>query len=286
MKVSIIGAGVIGKATGAGLSQVGHEVIFYDTEKDKSRELKEQGYSVAENLEAVNGCDVHFICVPTPVPNGKMDLTYVETAVQELAVVISPQDKYQVIAIRSTILPLTVQNRLVPLLKRHCRLKLGKQYGVCHNPEFLRAEHALEDFLDPPIIVIGTDDARSSGIMKELYAPIKAPLLVTTPGNAEAIKLFSNVYNASKASFFNEMYLVAESLGLDHKVISQGMTRSSLGVSTPEYYTKGGYPFDGGCIPKDLAACITFLKEQGLDPGLFEEVSRINEEMKNLKKGK
>jgi UDPglucose 6-dehydrogenase len=284
LKVSIIGAGAVGKATGIGLSQVGHYVIFYDIAESRRKELQAEGYSIAENLDAVNGCDVHIICVPTPVPNGVMDFSIVESAVIGLARVMTGQDKYQVIAIRSTILPLTVKERIIPLLGHHCSLKLGEQYGICHNPEFLREAYALEDFLDPPIIVIGADDERSAGIMKQLYAPFKAPLLITTTGNAEAIKFFSNVYNVTKVSFFNEMYLIAKRLGLDHEVISQALTKSSLGVRIPEYYTKGGYPFAGHCLPKDLAAFITFLKELGFDPVFYKEVVKINEEMKRLGK--
>jgi len=286
LKVSIIGVGAVGKATGVGLSQVGHEVIFYDIAKDRRRELEAQGYSIAENLDAVNGADVHFICVPTPTPDGRMDFAIVESAVTELVKSMTEQNQYQVIAIRSTILPLTTREKIIPLLKRHCPLKTGEQYGVCHNPEFLREAHALADFMKPPVIVIGTDDKRSASVMEHLYDPFKAPLLVTTPENAEAIKFFSNVYNASKVSFFNEMYLIAEKLGLNHEVISQTLTKSSLGVRIPEYYARGGYPFGGKCLPKDLTAFIAFLKEQGLNPTLFEEVSRINEKMKRLDKGK
>jgi UDPglucose 6-dehydrogenase len=284
LKVSVIGAGVIGTATGVGLSRVGHDVIFYDIAGKRRRELKAEGYSVAERLDAVIGCDVHFICVPTPVPGGVMDFSYVESAVSALAKVLTPHDRYQVVVIRSTVLPLTIRNRIIPLFARDCRLTLGKHYSICHNPEFLREACALEDFLNPPVIVIGTDDEQSAGIMKQVYAPFKVPLVSTTPENAEAIKIFTNVYNATKVSFFNDMYLIAQKLGLDHKVISQTLTKSSLGVRIPEYYTKGGYPFGGVCLPKDLAALITFLKEQRLDPGFFEEVSRINEEMKKLEK--
>ena len=284
MKVSLIGSGTIGQATGMGLSKVGHDVIFYDIDEKVLKTLKDRKYRVAERLEGVNGCDVHFVCVPTPVSRGIMDFSFVESAVSALAKVMTEHDGYQMVVIRSTMLPFTIRNRIVPLLEHGCHLTLGKQYGVCHNPEFLRGAHALEDFLNPPIIVIGTYDEQSARLIKQIYAPFKVPMLATTLENAEAIKIFSNVYNSSKVSFFNDMYLIAEKLGLDHKVISEALTKASFGVRIPEYYTKGGYPFDGPCLPKDLAAFITFLKQQGLDPGFYEEVSKINEEMKSQKK--
>jgi nucleotide sugar dehydrogenase len=211
-----------------------------------------------------------------------MDFSIVESAITDLAKTMTQHDEYQVVAIRSTMVPFTTRNKMIPLLERYCHLKLGEHYGVCHNPEFLREAHALDDFLDPPINIIGTNDEQSAGIMRKLYAPFHAPLLVTTVENAEAVKIFSNVYNAGKVSFFNEMYLIANKLGLDHNVISQALTKSALGVRIPEYYTQGGRPFGGKCLPKDLAAFITFLKEHNLSPGLFKEVNKINEVMKKL----
>ncbi len=282
MKVSVIGAGAVGKATGAGLSRIGHEVIFYDIDRNRLRELKAEGLNVTESLNEASVCDVHMISVPTPVPGGTMDFTIVESALTALAKAMTQHNEYQVVAIRSTVVPFTTRNRLIPLLERYCPLTLGKHYGVCHNPEFLREVHALDDFLDPPINVIGTNDEQSASIMRQLYATFDAPLLVTNLENAEAIKIFSNVYNAGKVSFFNEMYIIAERLGLDHNVISQALTKSSLGVRVPEYYTRGGSPFGGKCLPKDLAAFITFLRERKLSTGLFDEVARINEVMKRL----
>lgn len=283
MKISIIGAGTVGKATGVGLHKFGHEVIFYDIAQDKLKALEEEGYRITESLDAIRECHIHMICVPTPVFNNKLDFKPFESVVKELAKIMNEKDRYQVVVIRSTILPLTTRKAIIPLLKRYCPLKLGEQYGVCHNPEFLREAHALEDFLNPPIIVIGTDDEEIANIMRQLYMPFKASLLVTTLENAEAIKFFSNIYNTTKISFFNQMYIIAERLGLDHEVISQALIKSSLGVHIPEYYTKGGYPFGGKCLPKDLTAFITFLEEQGFNPKLFQEVAEINEEMKRLK---
>jgi UDPglucose 6-dehydrogenase len=280
LKISIIGAGSVGKATGVGLSQIGHEVIFHDISNKKLRELNAEGFNTTENLHEIQDSDVHMICVPTPVSDNCMDLSIIETILKELGKLIVASNKYQVVVIRSTILPLTFQNRLIPLLRYHCQLEYGKNYGACYNPELLREAYALDDFLKPPIIIIGTKDKKSAEIMKQLYAPIKAPVLVTTPENAEAIKLFSNIFNATKISFFNELFTICKKLGLNHQVISKALTLSSLGVRIPEYYTEGGYPFGGKCLPKDLIATITLLKENNLSPALFQAVYEINEAMK------
>jgi len=280
MKVSILGSSTVGKATGIGLNKHGNEVIFYDTNPTVLETLENEGYRVASSgLEAIQSCDIHMICVPTPLEGNSFDLSFLEAAVKQVGEGMANKNTYQVVVIRSTVLPFTTRTKVVPLLEYHCTFKMGKEYGVCYNPEFLRAAHALEDFLTPPIIVIGEVDKQSGDIVAELYASFPAPQLKTSPENAEAIKCFSNVYDAMKVSFFNELYLVAQECGLDHEVISQAMLKSCEGIRIPEYYTKGGFPFGGACLPKDLAASISFVKEHGLEPHLFEAVAEINKEM-------
>ncbi|MBL7119370.1 MAG: nucleotide sugar dehydrogenase [Dehalococcoidia bacterium] len=280
MKVSIVGAGTVGQATGIGLHKYAHEVIFYDIDQQKLETLAKQGYRVTKNLGDIRCYDIHMICVPTPIVNNKPDLTPLESAVKGVAKTLDRQDGYQVVVIRSTILPFTIKKRIIPLLQRYCPLRLGEQYGICHNPEFLREAHALDDFLNPPITVIGETDERSGDMLARLYAPFQSPQVRTTPENAEAIKCFSNAYNATKISFFNKLYLIAERCGLDHEVISQALPKSTTAIRLVEYGIKGGYPFGGECLPKDLAALITFLNEQGLSSHLFQVVAEINEEIR------
>ncbi len=280
MKVSVIGAGTTGRTTGIGLHQYGYQVIFYDINPEVLKMLTKEGYRVGEAHEAIRESDIHMVCVPTPLKGDTLDLAFLESSVKKLANVLVKKDGYQVIVIRSTVLPFTTRTKVMTLLERYCPLKMGEEYGVCHNPEFLRSAQALEDFLNPPVIVIGEADKRSGDMLAELYAPFPAPLVRTSLENAEAIKCFSNVYNAMKVSFFNQLYLITQKCGLDHEAISQTMLKSSLGIRIPEYYTKGGYPFDGGCLTKDLAASLSFVKEQGISPHLLEAVTEINEEMK------
>lgn len=117
--------------------------------------------------------------------------------------------------------------------------------------------------------------------LAELYKPFESPHVRTTLENAEAIKCFSNAYNSMKISFFNMLFLVAQRSNLNHEVIEQTLVKASLGIRLPSYYTSGGRPFSGGCLPKDLAALVAFVKEQRVDPKLLEAVADINETMKN-----
>lgn len=282
MLVSIIGAGTVGQATGIGLQKYGHDVIFHDTGSSVLDRLAEEGYKVAKGVEGVRESHIHIVCVPTPLKGNDFNLGFLESAVKQVANGMARKNTYQLIVVRSTVLPFTVRGKVMPLLERYYPLKLGAEYGVCYNPEFLRAAHALEDFLNPPIIVIGEADKRSGDMLAELYAPFPAPCFRTSLENAEAVKCFSNVYNAMKVSFFNEVYLIAQKCGLDHEAISQAMLKSSLGIRIPEYYTKGGFPFGGGCLPKDLAASTSFVNGLGLNTHFFDAVAEINEEMKKL----
>ena len=284
MKVSIIGVGTIGRATGIGLQQSGHQVIFYDIDSGTLEGLSREGYKVAELTDAVKESDIHMICVPSPLKGNSYDLSFLKSAVKQVGERMVRKGSYQVVVVRSTVQPHTTSKKVIPLLERHCLLRSGEEYGVGHNPEFLRAACALEDFLDAPIVVIGEANKRSGDVLSGLYAPFSAPQFRTSLENAEAIKCLSNVYNAMKVSFFNEVYLIAQKCGLDHEAISQAMLKASLGIRIPEYYTKGGYPFDGDCLPKDLAASISFAKELGLVPHLFEAVAKVNEEIMPLKK--
>lgn len=280
MKISIIGSGITGKTTGIGLNRHGNEVIFYDTNPEVLEVLENEGHRVAGSiLEALQNCDIHMICVPTPLEGNSFDLSFLESAVKQVGEGIAKKNNYQAVVIRSTVVPFTTRTIVVPLLEYYCNLKMGEEYGVCYNPEFLRMAHALEDFLNPLVIVIGETDKQSGDMIAKLYASFPAPQFRTLLENAEAIKCFSNVYNAMKVSFFNELYLLAQKCGLDHEEISQAMLNSCLGIRIPEYYTKGGFPFGGSCLSKDLAASISFVKDLGLKPYLFKAVAEINKEM-------
>lgn len=280
MKVAIVGAGIVGQATGIGLHKYGHDIVFYDTDRHVLDKLDQQAYKITKNLIDISGSDVYMICVNTPILHNRYDLRYLELAINELAILLGRQKKYQLIVIRCTVSPLTIKETIIPLLQLNCPLKLGEDYGLCYNPEFLRQDYSLEDFLNAPIVVIGELDRRSGERLSELYRPFKIQELRTTIENAEAIKCFSNAYNSMKVSFFNLLFLVAERKGLSHEDIEQGLIKASLGIRLPSYYTSGGRPYGGSCLPKDLRALITFVEEQGIDPELLEAVEKINEVMK------
>jgi UDPglucose 6-dehydrogenase len=277
MKISIIGSGVVGKATGIGLHKHGNEVLFNDIIKEKLIMLRKQGYEVAENIsEAVNNSTISLVCVQTPKVNGQMNLSFVKKATIHLAKALRRKKEYHVVVIRSTVLPFTTRTMIIPLLEQHSKLRTGEDFGVCMNPEFLRQESALSDFLKPSRIVIGELDKQSGDILEMLYAPFKAPIFRTDLDTAEIIKYVVNTFLTTKISFFNEMYMICRKLGFDPYFISEV---AALDPRVGNYGIYGGRPFEGSCLPKDLEAFINFVKDKEHNPKLLDAVLYINKKM-------
>jgi len=279
LRVAIIGSGVVGRATGIGLQVHGNEVVFYDVDQEKCDYLREKGFSIAKSIdEAVSHSDASFICVQTPYNDGGVDLTYLMNAVVDVARALR-EGCYHVVAVRSTVPPYTTRKVVVPLLYEHSGLKVGVDFGVCFNPEFLRETSALQDFLHPSRVVIGEVDRRAGDVLEELYRPFGAPIIRTSPEVAEMIKYVTNAFLATKISFFNEVYLLCVELGLDPDFVAE---TAALDPRIGTYGIYGGKPFSGRCLPKDLKAFIRFFKERNVEPTLLSAVLAVNEKMEKM----
>lgn len=279
-KISIIGSGVVGKATGVGFLRHGNDVVFHDIAKGKLLKLRKQGYKVAEDyFEAVVDSSVSFVCVQTPALDGQMEFRYVKKAIIGVAKALRKKGEYHVMAIRSTVLPSTTRIKVIRLLKKYSQLEPGKDYGVCVNPEFMRKATALDDFLNPWRILIGEFDKRSGDILETLYLPFKAPIIRTDIDTAEMIKYTANTFLATKISFFNEMHTICIELGLSPHFISE---IAALDPRIGNYGVHGGRPFEGSCLPKDLESFINFVKNKELNPKLLEAVLYINKKMARM----
>lgn len=277
MKIAIIGSGVVGQATGMGLAFNGNKVIFYDIDRKKVFNLKSNGYDSTDNIfRAVSGSDVLFVCVPTPTVEGRIDLRYINECTESIAKVLTKTKKYTVIVFRSTIPPQTTRTKLIPCLEDFSGLKAGKDFGVCMNPEFLREQTPLKDFLNPSRIVVGMYDDESGNLLRKIYSPFPCPQFFTDLDTAEMIKYTANLFLAAKISFFNEVFLICKKLGLDSTAISNTV---ALDPRIGSYGVVGGKPFGGMCLPKDLAAFIDFTKSKGLNPTLLKAVDEVNKEI-------
>jgi UDPglucose 6-dehydrogenase len=279
-KISVVGSGVVGTATGQGFHKLGHKVIFYDISKDRLKALKNDGYNVANNLsEALSQTDISFVCVNTPTHNSEQDLSQIFSVLQQITEYLNTAQKQHLFVFRSTILPGTMRNVIVNYLEKNCKTKRGIDYDVVYNPEFLRQNSSLDDFFKPDRVIIGEDHAQLSKILVEIYERLTKNIIVTSFEAAELIKYASNCFLSLKISFFNEIGLICQHLGIDHKVVSLGV---SLDKRIGKYGTEFGRPFDGMCLPKDTQALASFIKQNRIEPDLLEIALNINKKIEDL----
>ncbi|MBI2832137.1 MAG: hypothetical protein HYX79_07770 [Chloroflexi bacterium] len=297
-KILIVGSGIVGEATGTTLLQHGFDVTFSDASPDVVKRLGAKGYNAFEagKLEKPE-VDVYMVSVPTyPI-----DLCKDEAAAEKLEKSMSPlewceigidftksasitigkwlakADRYQVVVIRSAVLPGTTEDLVIPLLQEHSGKKAGRDFGVCVNPEYLREKESFEDLANPWVTVIGEMDKRSGDKLEDLYRWATCPMYRgLSLKEAEMQKFIHNLFNAAKISFFNEMRLVSERIGVNASKIIPIVVKSAEGIWNPEYGTKDYGPFGGKCLPKDTLAFLSWAKRGGMETRVLEAVVEVN----------
>ncbi len=284
MRLSIFGMGYVGNVSAACFAADGHTVVGVDPNAVKV-DLINQGASpivepglaelVADGVSsgrlrgttdaaaAIAETDLSLVCVGTPSQvNGNLDLTYLERVCQDIGACLKQKDAFHVVVIRSTMLPGTIRDTVIPTLEAASGKVAGKDFGVCNNPEFLREGSAVRDFREPPKTVIGESDSRSGDLLASLYAALDAPLIRTEIEVAEMVKYADNAWHAVKVTFGNEIGGICKGLGIDsHKVMDIFCQDTKLNIS--KNYLRPGFAFGGSCLPKDLRA-ITY-KARELD---------------------
>jgi len=277
--ILIIGSGVVGQATGKGFHAKGHRVVFYDVNPDVLSRLGEEGYETCKDYD-LREFDVSMLCVCTPTRNDKIVLDYLHSALRKLGAKLADINRYHLVVVRCTSLPGTTEEKVIPMLEYYSGKKAGVDFGVCMNPEFLRAVNSEQDFAHPWLTVIGAYDQRSGKELEELYQPFRAEIIVTELKVAEMMKYVHNLFNATKISFFNEMYVVCQKLGIDSQAVNSLVAKSAEGIWNPKYGTVGGRPYGGTCLPKDTRAFRSFATELNLNPMLLlDAVIKVNEKM-------
>ena len=288
MRVSVFGLGYVGTVSVGCLAAGGHVVVGVDTNRTKVDflargespiiepkigDLIERGLAeekivaTTDAAMAVDRTDLAFICVGTPSQrNGNLDLTYVRNVCEDLGRALARKTGRFTVAFRSTVLPGTTSNILIPILEEVSGLKAGKDFGVCFHPEFLREGSAVDDFFAPPKTVVGTGggDRASQDLLRGLYETFEAPFTTTSIEVAEMVKYIDNYWHALKVGFGNEVGRVCKSLAIDsHTVMDIFFQDTKLNISPR--YLKPGFAFGGSCLPKDLRALAYKTKELDLD---------------------
>ena len=289
MDIAIIGSGYVGLVTGACFADVGHNVICVDNDEEKIKTLQagrlpiyEPGLEeiVHRNVsahrlhfsssirEGVDKSHIIFIAVPTPPqPNGDVDLSFIEKVSREIADVLTD---YRVIVDKSTV-PVKTGERVAETIKRYNRH--GAKFDVVSNPEFLREGCAIHDLMHPDRVVIGAQSQHAVDLMKKVYEPFMAPVLVTGINSAELIKHAANSFLALKISYINAISAICDASGADVDKVADGI---GMDRRIGRQFLDAGIGYGGSCFPKDVAAFIHISEQLGVPFTLLKEVQRIN----------
>jgi UDPglucose 6-dehydrogenase len=295
MNISIIGTGYVGLVTGACFAQLGHQVTCVDIDEQKVRQIN-QGKSpiYEEGLEtilskyknnitatteyepAILNTEMTFICVGTPSKkDGTNDLTFVKEVTTQIGTLLKKKTSFHVVVVKSTVLPGTTHEIVLPLLEKHSGKTAGKDFGVAMNPEFLKEGVAVKDFLEPDRIVIGSYDEKTKTTMRHLYKSFTCPFVETTLSAAEMIKYASNAFLATKISFINEIGNLCKHLGIDTYDVAEGM---GLDKRIGRPFLDSGIGWGGSCFPKDIDALIPWAHEQHEQVRIIESTKKVNED--------
>jgi GDP-mannose 6-dehydrogenase len=298
MKVSVFGMGYVGVVSAACLARDGHTVIGVDPNETKV-DLINAGHTPIIEAEveelvgeavrlgrltasrdpagAVATTDLSLVCVGTPSQsNGNLDLRFVRGVCAEIGEAIGNKDDYHVVVIRSTMLPGSMLDIVLPTLERASGKTAARDFGVAINPEFLREGIAVFDYRHPPRTVVGHTDERTGEIVARLYSHLPGPIVMTDLRTAEMVKYVDNVWHALKVGFANEVGNFAKSLAIDgHRVMDIFCQDTKLNLSP--YYLKPGFAFGGSCLPKDLRAFTYKARTMDLHLPILEAILPSNE---------
>lgn len=278
-RIFIVGSGVVGTATGKGLLRAEHEVTFVDVSRQRLDHLRSQGLDAHDSLDLKGAPEAFiFLTLPTPSTGHGYDLTAFEDGTASVGRALATATAPHVVVVRSTVPPGTAEGLVQPLLEKYSGRTLGEDFSLASNPEFLRAASAVEDFRHPWMTVIASRSARTRERLAALLAPFGGETrFFTDPAEAEFVKCAHNIYNATKISFWNEMWLVSQTLGLDLDPIAQTVARSAEASYNPYYGIRGGSPYGGVCLPKDTRGFLGHADAIGVDMPLLTAVVKVNE---------
>lgn len=298
MTISVFGLGYVGCVAAASMARDGYTVIGVDVNPEKVAVMAsgrspviERGLDrlVGEGVRAgrlratvdaqaaVAQSSVSVICVGTPSNgNGSLNLHYIGNVCRDIGAALSVKPDYHVVVVRSTVLPGTVAERLIPLLEQHSGRHAGTGFGVSMNPEFLREGSALDDYSHPSLIVVGELDRPSGDAVQRLYEGYEAPVVRTTIRAAEMVKYANNAFHALKVAFANEIGTLCEAHAIDGEQVMDLVCQDRRLNISPAYL-KPGFAFGGSCLPKDLRALLYRAKERDLECPLLRGVIDSNQ---------
>jgi GDP-mannose 6-dehydrogenase len=299
MRLAVFGLGYVGSVTAACLAEDGHQVVGVDTNPQKIEifnagrgPIREPGLddliksgiesgrllATSDSRGAVEETDAALICVGTPSRHdGSIDLEHVRAVMTVVGEALRQRTTPYTVILRSTVLPGTTRDVVVPILEQASGLTVGGQLDVCFNPEFLREGSSIRDYREPPKIVVGTEDGKPSEISEQLYGQIDCQRFDTVFEVAELAKYVDNTWHALKVSFANEMGRLAKDLGVDGRDVMSIMSGDTKLNISPRYL-RPGFAYGGSCLPKDVSALQSHARTRDLELPLVAAIPRSNDE--------
>jgi GDP-mannose 6-dehydrogenase len=298
MKISVIGLGYVGAVSAACLTRHGHQVTGVDINPRKVASVDngqapvlEPGLAEAisegtrsgrlrattDAAEAVRTTDLSLVCVGTPSGSqGSLSLAALERVCADVGPALRDTAQRHTIVVRSTVLPGTTENTVIPALEETSGLKAGSDFGVAVNPEYLREGSGVADFDHPEKTVIGELDAASGDPIAEMYGDFADTIFRVSIRVAETAKYVDNAFHALKVGFANEVGALSVNFGIDSHQLMQ-IFKADRKLNISEAYLTPGFCFGGSCLPKDLRALVHRAKESHVDVPILESVLESNE---------
>jgi len=295
MKINVYGLGYVGSVSAACLVESGHDVLGIDIDSTKVDSINSGVSSVVEpglteligrgaasgrlraTTDDIQEADVSLVCVGTPSQeNGSLSLEYVKRATTQIGEALRAAARYHVVCIRSTVLPGTVEQIVLPILESASGRKAGSDFGLCMNPEFLREGTSIRDYYNPSFTIIGELDARSGDVIEQLYAKVPGDKVRLPIAVAEMVKYTGNAFHALKITFANEIGNLCKRMGLDGRQVMDVFCRDvKLNVSAA--YLQPGFAFGGSCLPKDIRALLHKAKDLDMEPPVLRAILVSND---------
>jgi GDP-mannose 6-dehydrogenase len=297
-RISVFGLGYVGAISAACFASRGHRVIGVDVDARKL-DLLQRGIApvieaglgelvcdgVASGLLSVTdsatggvlATDVSLVCVATPsLPGGGLSTAYLEAVTDQIGSALAAKDGWHTVVYRSTMLPGTCESVLIPRLEQLSGKRVGVDFGVCVNPEFLREGTSVRDFFEPPKTVVGHTEDRSAALVLDLYDGVPGPRFLVPLGVAEMAKYVDNCFHALKVDFANEIGAICGALGLDsHEVMDVFLSDTKLNLSAA--YLRPGFAFGGSCLPKDVRALTHAARRHDIEVPVISNILTSNE---------
>ena len=298
MKIAVIGLGFVGLTLSSVLASRGITTIGIDSDRKKCSKIAKgiptffepnlektlkkalkKNLIITNELSSINNCDFIFVTVGTPQKkNGEIDLSFIKTVVMSVGKLISKNKKKPIILIKSTVIPGTMKNVVLPILERNSKKKAGKDFGLISNPEFLQESRAIQDTIKPHVVVLGGYKTKFMRKTEKFFSRFNpnVPIIITNHQTAEMIKYANNSFLATKISFINQIANICQ--GIPDTNIDDVANAMGLDPRIGNLFLNAGPGYGGSCLPKDIKAIINLSSKLGVNPTLLTAVEKINKQ--------